>query len=171
MEKSVETKERNKIWTRGWRVRNKAKHNAYQRAYRLAHIEQYKKYHKKYYLNHQENKSFYPNWTPAQKYDYSEKKKQVRHDCLYAYSNGAMNCQCCGIKDELFLTLDHVQNDGYKEKKIGSKRRLGGTSLYHYLNVRGFPNKEKYQVLCWNCNCGKNMNDGVCPHEMEVFYE
>lgn len=23
---------------------------------------------------------------------------------------------------------------------------------------------EGYQVLCYNCNCGKSINNGICPH-------
>jgi hypothetical protein len=29
---------------------------------------------------------------------------------------------------------------------------------------QGFPNKDRYQVLCYNCNCAKDKN-GICPHK------
>lgn len=27
--------------------------------------------------------------------------------------------------------------------------------------------KTKYETLCWNCNLGKNRNNGVCPHKIK----
>lgn len=24
---------------------------------------------------------------------------------------------------------------------------------------------EGFQLLCWNCNCGRAINGGICPHE------
>jgi hypothetical protein len=24
--------------------------------------------------------------------------------------------------------------------------------------------KAGFQVLCWNCNCGRAFNNGICPH-------
>jgi hypothetical protein len=70
-------------------------------------------------------------------------------------------CQCCGESNFLFLQLDHVNNDGAKERKeLGL---VGGHSFYRYLKKQNYP--EGYQVLCANCNFGKRMNKGVCPHE------
>jgi hypothetical protein len=67
-------------------------------------------------------------------------------------------CQCCGESNPLFLTLDHVNNDGHIERKQFSQ---GG--LYSRIIQRNFP--DIYQLLCWNCNTGKRRNNGVCPHQ------
>jgi hypothetical protein len=64
-------------------------------------------------------------------------------------------CACCGETNPLFLTIDHINNDGYK--KTSSSAALGDA-------VKNI-DKSKYQTLCFNCNCGKNRNKGVCPHK------
>lgn len=68
-------------------------------------------------------------------------------------------CACCGEKDDLFLSIDHVNNDGYKERKT-----KGGQSdnMCQKIIKNGFPNT--YQILCFNCNLGKARNGGICPH-------
>lgn len=157
--------EQNKIMTRLWRRRNKAKHNNYQKVYRGAHMEHYKEYFAKYYVDNPESKTWYQNWTPEQKEELRQYKKRIKLECFRAYGDGNYVCACCGLSNVEFLTLDHTNNDGYLDKKEGAKKRMGGNYLYGYLKKRGFPNKDKYQVLCWNCNCGKGINGGVCPHK------
>jgi hypothetical protein len=56
----------------------------------------------------------------------------------------------------MFLQLDHVHNDGAKE------RAETRTSAYMLALREGFP--DRYQLLCANCNSGKARNGGVCPH-------
>ncbi len=73
---------------------------------------------------------------------------------------GGASCACCGEDRLPFLTLDHVENDGAKERKI---HRTPET-LYRHLARNNYP--PGYQVLCWNCNCGRAMNGGVCPHKL-----
>lgn len=69
-------------------------------------------------------------------------------------------CACCGETELVFLTIDHINNDGAAERKAYPQRR-GGDKLYVNLRVRGYP--AGYQVLCWNCNLAKSIV-GVCPH-------
>ena len=70
-------------------------------------------------------------------------------------------CNCCGEDELFFLTIDHVNNDGNLERwKHG--RTIRGRSLYVKIANSGFP--ERYQLLCMNCNFGKRMNNGTCPH-------
>jgi hypothetical protein len=38
-----------------------------------------------------------------------------------------------------------------------------GNSFYMWLIRRGFP--VGFQVLCFNCNIGRSMNGGICPHK------
>ena len=71
-------------------------------------------------------------------------------------------CRCCGEGDLRFLTLDHIANNGAEERKRLGSRGIGH-AFYTYLRIEGFP--AGYQVLCWNCNCGKRMNGGICPHK------
>jgi uncharacterized protein YeaC (DUF1315 family) len=66
-------------------------------------------------------------------------------------------CACCGTEKSVYLTLDHVQNDGYKTKKSrGDVNYRCATKKYR---------PDVYQVLCFNCNCGKHRNGGTCPHQ------
>lgn len=64
-------------------------------------------------------------------------------------------CVCCGEKERLFLSLDHVDGGGRQEHG----------DLYRRVVREGFP--PKYRVLCMNCNLGRFRNGGICPHEQE----
>ena len=90
-------------------------------------------------------------------------KLKVREAVFKAY--GGAKCACCGETERKFLTLDHINNDGAKDRiKIAGKRTASGWTTYVYLYRRKFP--AGYQVLCMNCNFGKRMNNGVCPHKV-----
>lgn len=64
-------------------------------------------------------------------------------------------CPKCPEPNSSFLTLDHVNNDGFKDTRTG-------LSLYQWIIKNNFP--DTFQLLCWNCNCGRHYNGGVCPH-------
>ena len=87
--------------------------------------------------------------------------KQIRE----AYGN---KCNCCGESNPLFLTIDHVNNDGYKlrpRNKNGNYAPSEFSGHYYVRIVReNFP--KDLQLLCWNCNCGKARNKGICPHKI-----
>lgn len=70
-------------------------------------------------------------------------------------------CNCCGESTEEFLTIDHVLNDGH----IDRKKNLRGTSFYRKVIASGLPST--YQILCMNCNFGKKITGGVCPHQLQ----
>ncbi len=69
--------------------------------------------------------------------------KKLRKTVLDAYGG---KCKICGFKDKRVLQIDHINGGGSKERKIMSLRQL-----LFYLKRNNFP-KEKYQVLCANCN-------------------
>jgi len=76
-------------------------------------------------------------------------------------------CACCGESKILFLSIDHINEDGAKHRAeiMGSPdggRRIGSTIFYKWLEKNNFP--EGFQVLCHNCNMGKHLNGGTCPH-------
>lgn len=75
-------------------------------------------------------------------------------------------CACCGETDPTFLTVDHINNDGWKEK-VGTERRArSGRALWTRIRKEGYP-KSRYRILCFNCNCGRNRRaDKRCPHEL-----
>jgi hypothetical protein len=67
-------------------------------------------------------------------------------------------CNCCGENEEIFLTLDHIQGDGNKHRKTLKKL----VSMWRWIIINNYPST--FQILCFNCNSGKAINDGVCPH-------
>lgn len=73
-------------------------------------------------------------------------------------------CACCGEDNPVFLSIDHIDNKGNKHRLTG----VGcGNKLYQWLVRNDFP-KDNYQLLCFNCNQGKRVNGGVCPHQQET---
>jgi hypothetical protein len=73
-------------------------------------------------------------------------------------------CRCCGESQLEFLAVDHIDDDGSEHRaRIGG----GGATLHRWLVVNGFP--AGFQSLCFNCNVGKKLNDGVCPaHRVDL---
>ena len=71
---------------------------------------------------------------------------------------GGNRCNCCGETEPLFLSIDHVNNDGAEHRKSVAS----GIKFYKWLAENGYP--DGFQVLCHNCNMGKYRNGGVCPH-------
>ncbi|MCK5612109.1 hypothetical protein KAR91_60115, partial [Candidatus Pacearchaeota archaeon] len=65
----------------------------------------------------------------------------------------------------LFMELDHINNDGAKDRKVNGY----GVKLMCRLKKRNWP-KDKYQLLCSNCNQGKERNGGICPHKTKNQY-
>lgn len=58
-------------------------------------------------------------------------------------------CSYCGIDDPIVLNIDHVNDDGSHERK-----KLNPSQLCARL-VKGTLPKERYQLLCCNCNWRK----------------
>lgn len=74
-----------------------------------------------------------------------------------------MKCACCGESDIRFLTIDHRDGGGRKHREeIGTGP---GVPFYRWLKANNYP--EGYTVLCFNCNCGRSVNGGICPHKEE----
>lgn len=120
-----------------WRENNREKIREQMLLWRLENGARLKKYARRNYL-----------------------KAKIR--ALIAYSGGKLECKCCGEKDIRFLTLDHINNDGNKDRKDGK----GGYSYFVRLAKEGFPRKD-LQILCYNCNCGKRMYN-ICPHNVKT---
>lgn len=84
---------------------------------------------------------------------------RMQHKAIMAY--GGYKCACCGETEPLFLGLDHIENNGKEHREsIGN---WGGHGLYKWLERNNYP--KGFQVLCMNCNHGKQRNGGICPHK------
>jgi hypothetical protein len=87
---------------------------------------------------------------------------KLRSQVFNAY--GGFICACCGESEPAFLSIDHIHNDGAAHRKqvLGS-RTMSGYMTYKWLRKNGFP--PGFQVLCMNCQHGKRMCRGICPHQ------
>lgn len=73
-------------------------------------------------------------------------------------------CQCCGEDHPYFLSLDHINNDGAKAREQYNEQQI-----YREARREGWP-KEKYQLLCMNCNFAKG-HFKECPHKLGISAE
>ena len=92
--------------------------------------------------------------------DYYDKASKLLKKAVYDFYGN--KCACCGENNPYFLQIDHVNNDGYKDMYNRNQRRYSGLTMYSRIIKEGFP--DRFQILCANCNFGKKMNNGVCPH-------
>lgn len=92
---------------------------------------------------------------------------KLKREVIDAYGG---HCACCGETELVFLTIDHIDDNGAEHRRElaaacgadGSKWGQAGAPTYRWLRDNDFP--PGFQVLCANCNCGKQWNGGVCPH-------
>ncbi len=85
--------------------------------------------------------------------------KKLKRRLFSLLSDGQPKCQCCGETCLEFLTLDHINNDG-KYDKNGK----GSNPYYKIIKKPIETLLLNYRVLCFNCNCGRSVNGGECPH-------
>lgn len=91
-------------------------------------------------------------WAERQRARY----RALRLEVVAAYGG---KCACCGEEEITFLELDHVDSDGKAHRReIGR----GSHRTYKWAKDHGFP--PSFQLLCANCNQGRQRNGGVCPH-------
>jgi hypothetical protein len=80
-------------------------------------------------------------------------------------------CECCGIEDIDFLTIDHISNNGADHKrqiKLENGKPIG--SVIRWLYKNGCPDNLNLRVLCFNCNTGRYHNGGICPHKDSKYF-
>lgn len=73
-----------------------------------------------------------------------------KESAINMYSNGDACCKFCRQADIDVLCLDHIDNDGVKQRLLNPRR---GHDLYRWLRLNDYPGN--YQVLCFNCNMKK----------------
>lgn len=115
----------------------------YHREYRKKNIDKRRKWNREWILNNRERYN-------ASKYFYRERTKI---DVLKHYSiNGKIECIKCGFNNIDALCLDHINNDGAKQRKMLNiaGRGSSGTNSYEVFKKYGYP--VGLQILCANCN-------------------
>ena len=78
---------------------------------------------------------------------------------ILVFNHYGHKCVCCSESNKLFLTIDHINNDGKLH------RQNVKTSMYRWVVKNNYPTD--LQILCWNCNLGKYYNNGICPHNIK----
>ena len=128
----------------------KDKKNKYQKIAYYKNLDKRREYNRK---------SYYKNKDERDKKikEYQQKNKS---DVMNHYSGGNARCSCCGIKELIFLTIDHIEGDGSKQRKDGTHKT--GSMFYIWLRKKNYP--KGFQVLCYNCNQAKRQLKN-CPHK------
>jgi len=97
----------------------------------------------------------------------SKKRQQQLARKLKCIKYYGTKCKCCTEQTVMFLTIDHINGNGNSHRrKIGGnsgKKPYANSKIYSWLIRNKFP--VGYQAMCFNCNRGKWMNGGICPHK------
>jgi hypothetical protein len=154
-EHKEECNERSRIWHEN----HKDRHKEAIKKWNTEHIEEMREYRKKYYQEHKTDidKHKVNRNTVYHAEQQRNRNKNLRKKFFEMYGN---KCVCCGESEYIFLTMDHVQNDGNKRRE-----RYGNNNLKEYRTAIKEYQPEIYQVLCYNCNHAKHINGGICPHK------
>jgi len=124
-----------------------------------------KEYRRKWYLNHKEenkvkSREWYRNNKEKGRQINLKSHRKIKLLVLQHYGGEIPKCACCGEKEQMFLTIDHINDDGAEHRR--KIKRGGGASFYYWLKLNNYP--EGFQVLCFNCNHAKSLY-GKCPHQ------
>lgn len=108
------------------------------------------------------------NWRRANKESWNQYRKEWRHhrraEALEHYGGNPPKCACCGEDHHEFLTIDHINGGGTRDRK--AHRRMA--SAYEWLKAEGYP--LGFRVLCQNCNASIG-HYGYCPHQRKEVTE
>lgn len=113
-----------------WNQKHREQRNKINRDYRKKHPEKVKEWRQKYWKN-------------------------LRNSALNCVGNGAILCSHCGFSNIKAIQIDHINGEGLSSKKGlttgGFYRRILKMSIEEV--------KEKYQLLCANCNWIKRVEN------------
>lgn len=82
------------------------------------------------------------------------KRKEMKREIYSLLKN---KCAICGITDILVLQIDHIKGGGLQQRKL-----IGGNDIKYYKNILKEikEGRNKYQLLCANCNWRKRTENG-----------
>lgn len=161
----IENPEKYKLMARKKYLANREKRLEQARIYRLNNPEKIKETNRKAKLKaklydpekrRRQYKLKSPEYLRAQSVRCLQRRQERRRQVIEHYGN---QCNCCGEKQYEFLTIDHVFGGGSQHRKIVSSH-----ALPYFIIKNNYPSD--FQVLCYNCNCGKS-SKLVCPHKMK----
>jgi hypothetical protein len=109
------------------------------------------------------NTDWSAEWREGRRAWARQDNKKLRAAVLVGYGGDPPRCACCGEQTVEFLGLDHINGNG----KADRARFPGGqTQFFRHLVREGFPDRDRYQILCHNCNLAKGFY-GECPHQRQ----
>lgn len=94
-------------------------------------------------------------------------EQKTKFDTFNHYSRGTLSCLWCGDKDIDHLTIDHIEGNGNKHRKISGCG--SGTSLYYWLKRNNYP--PGFQVLCMNCQMIKRIENNEDARDKHNIYK
>lgn len=82
----------------------------------------------------------------------AKKRRDIDKNAALQHYGGC--CAYCEEDRPLFLTIDHINNDGAEHRRTRGKGRSGG-EIYKWLRQDGYP--VGFQTACFSCNCAKEI--------------
>lgn len=138
--------------------RDMEKRDIYMKTYMREHREQRRVYNQVYYNEHCEEikakAKTYAKEHPEQVKANNKRIYTSYKDLIFQHYGS--KCACCGETERVFLSIDHVNNDGYQRRR----QNITNVALYISIIKNGYP--DDFQILCHNCNFAKIL--GPCPH-------
>jgi hypothetical protein len=158
-----------KEWNKKYREENKEILKEKQKEYGIKHKEQKKEYDKnhrpEYYIK---NIDKFKEYAEANKNKISKSQKERRVYIKREALNVLGGCRCFACEDETLchLTVDHIDNTGYLDKKNGLK----ASTLYSAIAKGEYPQDKilNLRVSCWNHNLSRRREYLNLPSESQT---
>jgi hypothetical protein len=158
-----------------WVRKNPSKATETRKKYREEHREEMSAYLRSYYQSVTKGTPMGRRKKRSYSGDYYERNREkirsssrarvraVKREVIDAYGKV---CACCAESSIEFLAIDHINGDGFHERQMG----MVGSTMYRVLRNAGFPDKDRYRVLCHNCNTAIGTY-GYCPHVLPTGFQ
>jgi hypothetical protein len=88
-------------------------------------------------------------------------RRAAQHYKMLALNQYGGECACCGETEPVFLSIEHSDGNGAEHRRVNGL--TSGHNTYLWLYRHNFP--DGFEVLCHNCNHGRHINGGICPHQ------
>jgi Fe-S cluster biogenesis protein NfuA len=94
---------------------------------------------------------------------HKNRRNEIKKDIFIHYGG---KCECCGIDNFSYLSVDHINNDGAKHRR--ELNLPAGSAFYGWIVKNNYP--DGLRILCFNCNCSLGLN-GYCPHQQKQIID
>jgi hypothetical protein len=157
-------RDKNRAASLAWRKRNKEKANAARRAYsQRPEVKAREKERRSMPEAKLKNAARQRKYRTANR-DYVKELQRKNYEKLRlkALSAYGGKCICCGESHSHFLSIDHINGGGKKDRRDRGCG-TGGGNWYRLLLKQHL---DHVQILCYNCNMAKG-HYGQCPHQIK----